>query len=93
MDASVRTALETAAKRYFEMSARGDVAALKQSSIAAVAPALPESKARSKRTRRHLPRPQKQRFGRRFADRRWPRNRCTALNFSAEYLGSRARQR
>jgi hypothetical protein len=37
MDASVRTALETAAKRYFEMSARGDVAALKQSSIAAVA--------------------------------------------------------
>jgi hypothetical protein len=37
MDASVRTALETAAKRYFEMSARGDVAALKQNSIAAVA--------------------------------------------------------
>jgi hypothetical protein len=37
MDASVRTALETAAKLYFEMSARGDVAALKQSSIAAVA--------------------------------------------------------
>jgi len=37
MDASVRTALETAAKRYFEMSARGDAAALKQSSIAAVA--------------------------------------------------------
>jgi hypothetical protein len=37
MEASVRTALETAAKRYFEMSARGDVAALKQSSIAAVA--------------------------------------------------------
>jgi hypothetical protein len=37
MDASGRTALETAAKRYFEMSARGDAAALKQSSIAAVA--------------------------------------------------------
>ncbi len=37
MDASVRTALETGAKRYFEMSARGDAAALKQSSIAAVA--------------------------------------------------------
>ena len=37
MDASVRTALEAAAKRYFEMSARGDAAALKQSSIAAVA--------------------------------------------------------
>ena len=37
MDASVTTALETAAKRYFEMSARGDVAALKQNSIAAVA--------------------------------------------------------
>ncbi len=37
MDASVRTALENAAKRYFEMSARGDVAALKQNSIASVA--------------------------------------------------------
>jgi hypothetical protein len=37
MDASVRTALETAATRYFEMSARGDTAALKQNSIAAVA--------------------------------------------------------
>ncbi len=37
MDASVRTSLETAAKRYFEMSARGDAAALKQNSIAAVA--------------------------------------------------------
>ena len=37
MDVSVRTALETGAKRYFEMSARGDAAALKQSSIAAVA--------------------------------------------------------
>jgi len=37
IDASVRTALETAANRYFEMSARGDTAALKQNSIAAVA--------------------------------------------------------
>ncbi len=37
MEASVRTALETAAKRYFEMSAHGDVAALKQHSIVAVA--------------------------------------------------------
>jgi hypothetical protein len=37
MDASVRTALEAAARRYFEMSARGDTAALKQNSIAAVA--------------------------------------------------------
>ncbi len=37
MDASVRTALETAAKRYFEMSARGDAAALKQNTIASVA--------------------------------------------------------
>jgi len=37
MDASVRTALETVAKRYFEMSARGDSAALKQNSIASVA--------------------------------------------------------
>ena len=37
MDASVRTALENAAKRYFEMSARSDVAALKQNSIAFVA--------------------------------------------------------
>jgi hypothetical protein len=37
MDASVRTALETAAKRYFDMSAQGDVAGLKQNSIASVA--------------------------------------------------------
>jgi hypothetical protein len=37
MDAPIRTALETTAKRYFEMSARGDVGALKQGSIAAVA--------------------------------------------------------
>jgi hypothetical protein len=37
MDVSVRTALEAAAKRYFEMSARGDAAALKQNSIATVA--------------------------------------------------------
>jgi hypothetical protein len=37
MDVSVRTALETAATRYFEMSERGDAAALKQNSIAAVA--------------------------------------------------------
>lgn len=37
MDAPIRTALEASAKRYFEMSARGDVAALKQNSIPAVA--------------------------------------------------------
>jgi hypothetical protein len=37
MDATTRTALETAARRYFEMSARGDVAALKQNSISSVA--------------------------------------------------------
>ncbi len=37
MDVSVRTALETAAKHYFEMSAHGDTAGLKQNSIAAVA--------------------------------------------------------
>ena len=37
MDAPVRTALEASAKRYFEMSARGDVAGLKQNSIPAVA--------------------------------------------------------
>lgn len=36
MDAPVRTALETAAQRYFEMSARGDTAALRQNSIALV---------------------------------------------------------
>jgi hypothetical protein len=36
MDGSVRTALETAAKRYFEMSARGDTVALEQNSIASV---------------------------------------------------------
>ncbi len=37
MDVSVRTALEAVAQRYFEMSARGDAAALRQNSIAAVA--------------------------------------------------------
>jgi hypothetical protein len=37
MDASARTALETAAKRYFEMSAHGDAAGLKQNSISSVA--------------------------------------------------------
>jgi hypothetical protein len=37
MNASVRTALETAAKRYFEMSAHGDTAGLKQNSVASVA--------------------------------------------------------
>jgi hypothetical protein len=37
MDESVRTGLETAARRYFEMSARGDTAALRQNSIASVA--------------------------------------------------------
>lgn len=37
MDASVRSALETTAKRYFDMSARGDAAALQQNSIASVA--------------------------------------------------------
>jgi hypothetical protein len=36
MDASVRSALETTAKRYFDLSARGDTAALRQNSIAAV---------------------------------------------------------
>src|SRR5208282_5685201 len=37
MDAPVRTALEAAAKRYFQMSARGDTTALQQNSIASVA--------------------------------------------------------
>lgn len=37
METSVRSALETTAKRYFDLSARGDVAALKQNSIATVA--------------------------------------------------------
>jgi hypothetical protein len=37
VDASVRTALETTAKRYFDMAARGDTAALQQNSIPAVA--------------------------------------------------------
>jgi len=40
MDASVRSALETAAQRYFDISARGDTAALKQNSIASVASAF-----------------------------------------------------
>jgi hypothetical protein len=37
MDAPVRTAIETAAKHYFDLSARGDTAGLKQNSIATVA--------------------------------------------------------
>jgi hypothetical protein len=37
IDAPLSAALETAAKRYFEMSARGDVGALRQSSIASLA--------------------------------------------------------
>jgi hypothetical protein len=37
MDEPTRSALEGAAKRYFDMAARGDTAALKQSSIAALA--------------------------------------------------------
>src|SRR5271165_181903 len=37
MNASTRAALEAAGKRYFEMSAHGDTAALKQNSIASVA--------------------------------------------------------
>ncbi|MGA7293476.1 MAG: hypothetical protein WBW53_09430 [Terriglobales bacterium] len=37
MDASVRTALETAAQRYFGMSASGDTAGLKENSIPSVA--------------------------------------------------------
>jgi hypothetical protein len=37
MDPAVRTALETTAKRYFDMAARGDSATLQKNSIAAVA--------------------------------------------------------
>ena len=37
MDAAVRSALETRAKRYFDLAARGDSGALQQNSIAAVA--------------------------------------------------------
>jgi hypothetical protein len=37
MDATIRTALETAARRYFDMAARGDSASLQQNSIPAVA--------------------------------------------------------
>jgi len=37
LNATVRNALETAALRYFEISARGDTAALKQNAIASVA--------------------------------------------------------
>jgi hypothetical protein len=37
MDASVRTALETTAQRYFDLSARGDTSTLKLNSIASVA--------------------------------------------------------
>ena len=37
MEPSVRTALETAAKRFFDMSARGDAATLKQNSVSSLA--------------------------------------------------------
>ena len=37
MNAATRTALETAAKRYFDLSARGDAPALKQNSISSLA--------------------------------------------------------
>jgi hypothetical protein len=37
MDASTRAALESTAKRYFDMAARGDTASLKQNSIPSVA--------------------------------------------------------
>jgi len=37
MDTAVRSALEATAKRYFDLSARGDTAALQQNSIASVA--------------------------------------------------------
>jgi hypothetical protein len=37
MDGAVRSALEATAKRYFDMSARGDTAGLRQNSIATVA--------------------------------------------------------
>jgi hypothetical protein len=37
MDASVRAALESAAKRYFDMSTRGDTTSLRQNSISVVA--------------------------------------------------------
>ena len=37
MDAAVRTALESTAKRYFDLAVRGDSATLQQNSIAAVA--------------------------------------------------------
>jgi len=37
MEPSARTALETAAKRFFDMSSRGDAAALKQNSIPSLA--------------------------------------------------------
>jgi hypothetical protein len=37
MDNAVRTALESTAQRYFEMSARGDAAGMRQNSIASVA--------------------------------------------------------
>ena len=37
MDGPVRTALETTAKRYFDMVARGDSATLQRNSIATVA--------------------------------------------------------
>src|SRR3984885_7588047 len=37
IDAPIRTAIETTAKRFFDMSARGDVAALRENSIPSVA--------------------------------------------------------
>ena len=57
MDASVHKALEATAQRYFDMSARGDAAALKQNSIPLISAnfAVGASKRRSKTISRSSP--------------------------------------
>jgi len=65
MAAPVRAALETAAQRYFEMSARGDVAALQQNSIGSVAASFAAIEAAVKENQAAFT-GQRQRFGRPF---------------------------
>ena len=72
MDASVRTALETTAKRYFEMSARGDMAALKQNSIASVAASFAGIEAAVKENQAAFTGAQGNGSAALLADRRWP---------------------
>ena len=65
-------ALETAARRYFEMSARGDTAALQQNSIAAVAASFAGIEAAVKENQAAFTGRKSNGSAALFADRRWP---------------------